>query len=228
MEKELAFAARLVSLVLSRENPPNIGLILSHMDATMAAAVFSTLPDEIQADVIYNVAVFGTEAAQASKVMEETATPEIKALLQEQGFSGIGGARVVAEILRRVGRPTEAAVLKHLDEKDAEIAEGVRSNLIAFGDIAILTDREIQMILREVDMKDLSVALRGASEELQNRIFMNMSKDVGTKLKEEMDLTGPVRVSDVEAMQKRVVEVMRTLEEAGQVTPVRCSNEALL
>ena len=228
MEKESAFAARLISVGMPKENAPTIGLILSHLDATMAAAVFSTLPDEIEADVLYNVALFGTEAAQASKAMEETATPEIKALLQEQGFSGVGGARAAAEILRRVDRPTETAVMEHLDERDTEIAEGVRIHLIAFGDIASLTDREIQMILREVDMKDLSVALRGASEDLQNRIFMNMSKDVGTKLKEEMDFTGPVRVSDVEEMQKRIVAVMRTLEEAGQVTPVRCSNEPLV
>ena len=119
------------------------------------------------------------------------------------------------------GRSTEKAVLERLDAQDPELAEEVRNQMFVFDDIAKLTDREIQMILREVDTKDLSVALKGGGDELKDRIFTNVSERVGTMIKEEMDFSGPVRMSDVEEVQLRVVQVVRQLEEAGQVTIVR-------
>ena len=127
----------------------------------------------------------------------------------------------MAEILNQTGRSTEKAVLERLDAQDPELAEEVRNQMFVFDDIAKLTDREIQMILREVDSKDLAVALKGASEEMQDRILGNMSERVGTMLREEMDFSGPVRMSDVEDVQLRVVQTVRQLEEAGQITIVR-------
>ncbi|HCR16073.1 MAG TPA: flagellar motor switch protein FliG, partial [Candidatus Latescibacteria bacterium] len=129
--------------------------------------------------------------------------------------------KAVAEILNQTGRSTEKAVLERLDAQDPELAEEVRNQMFVFDDIAKLTDREIQMILREVDSKDLAVALKGASEEMQDRILGNMSERVGTMLREEMDFSGPVRMSDVEDVQLRVVQTVRQLEEAGQITIVR-------
>ena len=114
----------------------------------------------------------------------------------------------MAEILNRTGRSTEKAVLERLDAQDPELAEEVRNQMFVFDDIAKLTDREIQMILREVDTKDLSVALKGGSDELKDRIFGNVSERVGTMIKEEMDFSGPVRMSDVEEVQLRVVQVV--------------------
>ncbi len=128
---------------------------------------------------------------------------------------------VVAEILNRTGRSTEKSVLERLDSQDPELAEDVRNQMFVFDDIANLTDREIQLILREVDSKDLSTALKGANDEMKDRIFANVSERVGTMMKEEMDFSGPVRMSDVEEVQLRVVQTVRQLEEAGQVTIVR-------
>ena len=133
----------------------------------------------------------------------------------------IGGPKAVAEILNRTGRSTEKAVLERLDAQDPELAEEVRNQMFVFDDIAKLTDREIQMVLREVDTKDLAVALKGGSEEMQDRILSNMSERVGTMLKEEMEFSGPVRMSDVEDVQLRIVQTVRQLEEAGQITIVR-------
>ncbi len=228
MERECIFVAHLLSVALAKENPPTIGLILSHLYTTMAAAVLSTLSEEIQADVIYNVARFERDVAQAAKAMVETATPELKALLQKQVFSEIGGVRAVAEILRRVDRSTETAVIEHLNEQDAKLAEAIQSHLVAFSDTAKLTDREIQMLLREVDTKDLAIALKGANEEIRDRIFGNVSERVGTMIKEEMQFSGPVRMTDVEEMQLRVVQAMRQLEDAGEIAAVRCSEEPFL
>ena len=228
MERELMFAARLLSATLYKENPSTIGLILSYLDATMAAAVFGTLSEETQTDVICSVARFEGDAAQALKAMEETSAPELKTVLREQAFSGVGGVRAVAEILRRVDRSTETAAMEHLSEQDAEMAEAVHGHLIAFSDIERLTAREIQMLLREVDMKDLAVALKGGSKELQDRVFSSVSEEDANKIREEMELTGPVRVSDVDPMQLRIVQAMRRLEDAGQITAVRCSEEPFL
>ena len=108
-----------------------------------------------------------------------------------------------------------------MDGMDPEVAEPVRNLMFVFNDIGKLTDREIQMLLREVDTKDLAIALKGGSEELQDRIISNMSERVGSMLREEMDFSGPVRMSDVEDVQLRVVQTVRQLEEAGQVTGVR-------
>ena len=228
MRKELTFAGRLVSLALSKENPPTIGLTLSHLDPWMAAAVFSTLPEEVRADVIHSVATFEGDSARASKAIDRTARGKLKVLLKEYGFVDIGGPRAAAEILRRVDRPTETTVMAHLNGKDAEIAEAVRSHLIAFDDIAWLTAREIQMILREVDMKDLAVALKGGSQELQDRVFTSIGEEAANKIKEEMELTGPVRESDRRPCGSRIVQAMRQLEDGGQITPVRCSEEPFL
>ena len=105
--------------------------------------------------------------------------------------------------------------------QDPELAEDVRNQMFVFDDIANLTAREIQLILREVDSKDLSTALKGANDEMKDRIFGNVSERVGTMMKEEMDFSGPVRMSDVEEVQLRIVQTVRQLEEAGQVTIVR-------
>ena len=127
----------------------------------------------------------------------------------------------MAEILNRTGRSTEKAVLERLDAQDPELVEEVRNQMFVFDDIAKLTDREIQMIMREVDTHDLAVALKGANEDLKERIFTNVSDRVGQMMKEDMDFTGPVRLSDVEEVQLKVVQTVRQLEAAGQVTIVR-------
>ena len=133
----------------------------------------------------------------------------------------IGGPKAVAEILNHTGRTTEKSVLERLDAHDPELAEHVRNKMFVFDDIAQLTDREIQMILREVDTHDLAIALKGATEELKERVFANVSDRVGQMMKEEMDFAGPIRLSDVEEVQLKVVQTVRQLEEAGQVTIVR-------
>ena len=205
---------------LSKEHPQTIALILSQLDAAQAAGVLNGLPEELQADVSFRVATMESISPEVLRELEDSLAQDLQAILAGQ-VTEIGGPKAVAEILNRTGRSTEKSVLERLDAQDPELAEEVRNQMFVFDDIAKLTDREIQMILREVDTKDLSVALKGASEEMQDRIFTNMSERVGTMLKEEMEFSGPVRMSDVEEVQLRVVQVVRQLEEAGQVTIVR-------
>jgi len=127
----------------------------------------------------------------------------------------------VVDILNCTGRSTEKAVLEQLDDKDAELAETVRNQMFVFDDIANLTDRDIQTILREVDTKDLAVGLKGGSEKLQNRIFKNVSDRVAALIKLEMQYSGPTRMSDVEEVQLRIMKTVRQLEKSGSITIVR-------
>ncbi len=205
---------------ISKEHPQTISLILSQLDSAQAAGVLNGLSEEMQSDVSFRIAQMENISPQVLRELEESLANDLQAILTGQ-ITEIGGPKAVAEILNSTGRSTEKAVLERLDAMDPELAEEVRNQMFVFDDIAKLTDREIQMILREVDTKDLAVALKGANEEMQDRIFGNMSERVGTMLKEEMQFGGPVRMSDVEEVQLRIVQSVRQLEEAGQVTIIR-------
>lgn len=205
---------------ISKEHPQTIALILSQLDPTQAAGVLNILPEELQSDVTYRVATMENISPQVLREIEESLATELQAILTGQ-ITEIGGPKKVAEILNMTGRSTEKAVLEKLDAQDPEIAEEIRNMMFTFDDIARLTDREIQLVLREVDTKDLAVALKGAQPEMQDRIFSNVSERVSTMIKEEMEFSGPVRLSDVEEVQLRIVQTVRQLEEAGQVTVTR-------
>ena len=205
---------------ISKEHPQTIALILSQLEAAQAAGVLNGLPEELQADVSFRIAQMESISPQVLSELESSLADDLQSILSGQ-VTEIGGPKAVAEILNRTGRSTEKAVLERLDAQDPELAEDVRNQMFVFDDIANLTDREIQLILREVDSKDLATALKGANDEMKDRIFTNVSERVGTMMKEEMDFSGPVRMSDVEEVQLRVVQTVRQLEEAGQVTIVR-------
>jgi flagellar motor switch protein FliG len=205
---------------ICKEHPQTIALILSQLDANQAAGVLNGLTEEIQADVAFRIAGMENISPHVLRDLESSLAGELDMILSGQ-VTQIGGPKAVAEILNRTGRSTEKAVLERLDAQDPELAEGVRNQMFTFDDFANLTDREIQLILREVDSKDLAVALRGASVEMQNRIFANVSERVGETMREEMEFSGPIRLSDVEEVQIRVVQTVRQLEEAGQVSIVR-------
>ena len=209
-----------VTPFIAQEHPQTISLILSQLDAAQAAGDLNGLPEEMQSDVAFRIAQTDNIAPQTLRELEDSLASELQAILSGQ-ITEIGGPKAVAEILNQTGRSTEKAVLERLDAQDPELAEDVRNQMFVFDDVANLTDREIQMILREVDTKDLAVALKGGSEELQERIFGNVSERVGSMLKEEMQFSGPTRMSDVEEVQLRIVQTVRQLEEAGQVTIVR-------
>ena len=128
---------------------------------------------------------------------------------------------VVADILNLTGSSVEKSVLDNMDAQDPEVAEAVRNLMFVFDDIAKLTDREIQTLMRDVDQKDLVVALRSASEELKDKVLGNMSERVRAFITEEMEFQGPMRLSEVEEVQLRVVQQVRQLEEQGQITIMR-------
>lgn len=205
---------------ISKEHPQTIALILSQLESTQAAGVINGLSEELQADVSYRIATMESISPQVLRELEDSLAQDLQSILSGQ-VTEIGGPKAVAEILNSTGRSTEKAVLERLDAQDPELAEDVRNQMFVFDDIASLTDREIQLILREVDSKDLSTALKGSNDEMKDRIFSNVSDRVGIMMKEEMEISAPVRLSDVEEVQLRIVQTVRQLEEAGQITIIR-------
>jgi len=204
---------------ISHEHPQTISLILSQLDPAQASGILSQLPERMQSDVAYRIATMENITPAVLKEIEEALEASLRDILG--GNQDVGGPRVVADILNLTGSSVEKNVLDQMDAQDPEVAEAVRNLMFTFADIAKLTDRELQVLLREVDQKDLVIALKAAEESLKDKILGNMSERVRTFITEEMEFLGPMRLSEVEQVQLRIVQQVRQLEEQGQVTIVR-------
>ncbi|MDR7590796.1 MAG: FliG C-terminal domain-containing protein, partial [Armatimonadota bacterium] len=148
--------------------------------------------------------------------------------LPTQEFTAVGGVQALVSIINESDRATERVILEALEEKDPELAAQVKKLMFVFEDLLSLDDRSVQIVLRNVDSKDLALALKGASEELRDKIFRNMSQRAAEGLREDLQLMGPVRRRDVEEAQGRIVNVVRQLEESGQIVIARGGQEEVL
>ena len=170
---------------------------------------------------------FGHNIVRVSDADVEDVIKEIEESLEQSlrdilgGNQDVGGPKVVADMLNLTGSSVEKNVLDQMDGQDPEVAESVRNLMFVFDDISKLTDREIQTLMREVDQKDLVVAMKAASEELKEKILLNMSDRFRTFMQEEMDFMGPMRLREVEDVQLRIVQKARQLEDQGQLNIVR-------
>lgn len=205
--------------VLAKELPQTIALVLTQLDSTKAAEVIDGLSPKLQADVSYRIATMDHLKPDSFRVLEETLSEEVRSWTGV--VTEIGGPKCLADILNRTGRSTEKNVLERIDKQDSDCGVDIRNLMFVYDDIANLTDREIQLVLKEVDQKDLAVGLKGASDAFKKRVFANVSEATGEKLREEMQFSGPVRMSDVEKVQLAAVKIVRQLEEAGKVTVIR-------
>lgn len=201
---------------ISHEHPQSIALILSQLDADQASGILAQLPERLQPDVAYRIATMENIAPNVLKEMEMSLEETLKDMLG--GNQDAGGPKVVADMLNLTGSSVEKNVLDNMENMDPNTAESVRNLMFVFEDILKLSDREIQILLREVDQKDLVIALKSSSEELKEKVLGNMSDRVRQFVTEEMDFTGPMRLSEVEEIQLRIVQMVRQLEEQGQIT----------
>ncbi|MEW5919746.1 MAG: flagellar motor switch protein FliG [Bacillota bacterium] len=217
---------QLVSLI-SQEHPQTIALILSYLDASQAAMVISELPGEIRADIARRIALMERTSPEILKQVEGVLRDRLSSLFQ-QDFTQAGGVDTVVDILNSVDRGTEKLILEDLEKEDAELADEIRQRMFIFEDIITLDDASIQRVVREVDSKDLAKALKGASEEVKERIYRNISKRAAEMLKEDLDFMGPVRLREVEESQQRIVGVIRRLDEAGEIIISRGGEDAII
>ena len=198
------------------EHPQTIALILSYLPSAQAAQVVSALPPDRQADVAKRIAVMDRTSPDVIKEVEKVLESKLASLVN-QDYTIIGGVDAVVDILNTVDRGTEKHIMETLEIEEPELADEIRKKMFVFEDILLLDDRSIQRVLRDVENSDLAVALKGSNEQVQNAIFNNLSKRLAVMIKEDMDFMGPVRMKDVEEAQQKIVNIIRKLEDTGEI-----------
>lgn len=201
---------------LQEEKPQTIALVLGHVPPALAATVLKTLPVELSSEVALRLAAMDRTAPEIVEAVEAALQHRMGGVLTTD-YTRVGGAEFMAKVLGQADRGTEKAVLEALEERDSELATEVRRLLFTFEDIKILDDRSLQRVLREVDLKDIPLALKNAPTALQEQIFRNLSQRSTEVLREEMGLLGPVRARQVQEAQQRIVAVIRRLEEQEEI-----------
>ncbi len=213
--------------VISGEHPQTIALILCHLQPDKAGQIMSALPSELQSEVAFRVATMSNIYPVVVKEIEEVLNSKLSSVVTSES-SVIGGVQSLVNILNQVDRTTEKNITEGLEREDMELADKVKESMFVFEDIITINDVEIQRILREVDNKELCMALKGTSEQVIETISRNLSKRAAATLKEDMEFLGPVRLMDVEKAQQKIVALIRRLDEAGEITIVRGGDDALI
>jgi flagellar motor switch protein FliG len=206
-----------LSQFIQNEHPQTIALILAHLAPNSSAELLESLPEDIQADVAIRMASLETISPDVIKGISALLEEKLKPVGTYSHNQEYGGIRAVAELLNRMDRRRSRAVLERIDGDKPEVANSIRELMFVFEDIATLDDQAIREILQRIDKKTIAQALKGATDQQQNQFFRNMSGRAVEMMKEEMDLMGPVKIKDVHASHRRIVEVVRKLEEEGVI-----------
>jgi len=213
--------------VLEEEHPQTVALILAYQTPGHAAEVLRRLEPDMQAEVAYRMGTMGKTSPEVIRRVEDALRERLGSVSSAE-VTVRGGVEDLAAVLNNTDRTTERAILQRLARQDSELAEQVRALMFVFEDIATLDDRAIQEVLKHVDTKDLSYAMKGIKNDVRDAILRNMSQRASETLLEEIELLGAVRRSDVEAAQSRVVAVVRRLEEAGDIIIARSGEAELI
>ncbi|CAA7602967.1 Flagellar motor switch protein FliG, middle domain [Acididesulfobacillus acetoxydans] len=209
------------------EHPQTIALIMTHLLPDKAAVLLSNLSQEKQADVARRIALMGRTSPDVLKEIEKVLERKISSLAPTD-YASSGGMQSVVDVLNRADPSTLKNIMDTLEMDDPELAEQIKRQMFVFEDIVLLDDRGVQLVLREVDTKDLATALKGTDPAVLQKVQVNMSTRAGQMLKEDMEFMGPVRLRDVEEAQQRIVKVIRKLEESGAIVISRGGGDELI
>lgn len=201
---------------IQNEHPQTIALVLSYLETSHASTIMTSLPIDMQVKVIKRLANMGIVAPEYVREAERVLERKLSSVGVVDNTT-LGGVDTIVDILNYVDRSAERHILETLEQDDPELAEEIHMKLFTFDDISRLTNPAIQRILKDVDNDTLAMALKGATEEISSKIFGNVSKRLQEMLKENMEYMGPVRVRDVEAAQQKIVNVIRKLEDIGEI-----------
>jgi flagellar motor switch protein FliG len=218
--------AHLINFI-QNEHPQTISLILSYLDPQKAAQIISSLPHEIQADVAKRIATMDRTSPEILREVERVLERKLSTLASED-YTSAGGIDAVVAILNNADRTTERNIIEALEEDDPDLAEEIKKKMFVFEDIITLDDRSIQKVLRSVDNSDMAKALKAVDPEVQDKIYRNMSKRAAQMLKEDMEYMGPIRLKDVEEAQQKIVNVIRKLEEQGEIVLSRNAEDEII
>ena len=209
------------------EHPQTIALILAYLPVASAAAILSKLPPDDRTEVAGRIAMMEQTPPEVLKRVEQVLEKKVSSVISQETTQA-GGPKALVDIINRVDRSTERLIIENLADTAPELAEMVRNMMFVFEDVVVLEDKAIQSILKEVDAKELATALKGVNGNVQEKIYKNMSERAMAMLKEDMEFMGPVRMRVVEEAQQKIVGVIRRLEESGEITVTRQSEEELM
>jgi len=217
--------SRQVLSFLQDEHPGTISLVLAYMPPDNAAMVMSALSESLQKEVALRLATMERTSPEVIDDIEAVLERKLSSVLAPTELTAAGGVQSLVDIINRADRATERLILEGLEQDNEELADEVRQRMFVFEDIEQLDDRSIQLILRQVDGKDLAVALKGVRAQVKDKITSNMSQRAAANMLEEIELLGPVRLSTVEEAQGSIVRIIRALEESGQLVLTRTADE---
>lgn len=216
---------RQVLSFISEEHPQVIAIVLAYMPGDKATTVLSALEPDRQADVAHRIAVMDRTSPAIIRTLEQTLERKMSSLLTPTEMSAVGGVEPLVDIINRADRATERLIIEGLEQRDPELAEEVKSRMFMFEDIVNLEDRAVQQVLRLVETADLAMALKGVRDDVRDKVLANMSERASVTLLEEVDLLGQVRLRQVEESQQKVIQIIRSLEESGEIILRRGADE---
>lgn len=212
---------------IQNEHPQTIALIMAYLDPDQAATILSALTPERQAEVAKRIAIMDRTSPDVLREVERVLERKLSSLVT-QDFTAAGGVKAIVEVLNRVDRGTEKSIIETLELDNPELTEEIKRLMFVFEDIVMLDDRSLQMVLREVDTKDLSLALKATPKEVADKVYKNMSKRAADMLREEIEFMGPVKIRDVEEAQQKIVNVIRVLEDKGEIVVSRGKGDEMI
>ena len=198
------------------EHPQTISLILAHLDTEVSAMILSALANDVQADVVMRIATMDRTPPEIVREVERVLERKMASIFS-QGFTFASGVKEVAEIMNRIDRNAEKTIMADLEERDPELADEIARLMFTFDDVVYVDDTGVQRVLRDVESKDLALALKTANDEVKEKILKNMSSRAREMIEEEMEFMGPVRLKNVEEAQQKVVAIIRRLEDSGDL-----------
>ncbi|MEE2717421.1 MAG: flagellar motor switch protein FliG [SAR324 cluster bacterium] len=206
----------MISNYLRSEHPQTIALVLSYIRNTdQASTVLRNLPESLQADVLYRMAILESIPPGVVSELNDVLYEEMKSA--SSMVTKVGGVGPVSEILNAVDKATETRILSTIEESNPDLAEEIRELMFTFEDLSVIDAKQMQTVLKDVDIPDLTLALKTASDAVKELIFSSMSSKQGDMVRDDLENLGPVRVSDVESAQQKIIKVVKTLEEEGKI-----------
>ncbi len=206
-----------VATLLQDELPQTIALVLSYLEAKVAADILCSMPKDLQIEVVLRLANMDRVSPQVVQVVEKNLKSKLSGVINEADFRATGGVSFLVKMMNQVDRGVQKSILEALDTTNPKLVEDIHANMFTFDDLAKLDDKTMQRVLRDVSKSDLALALKAASEKLKDLVFRNQSERARENLKEEIDVLGPQLAKNVYGAQRRIVDAVRTLEESGEI-----------
>lgn len=213
--------------VIQNEHPQTIALVLSYATADQTSTIIAELPKETQIEVVQRIATMESASPEIIKIVEENLAAKFSSIVSVD-FTQIGGVNYIADVMNHMDRSNERFIFDELSKKDEELSDEIRKRMFVFEDIVYLDDMSIQRFLRDVDSKDLVLAIKGSNQEVTNLIYKNMSQRQAETIKSDLEFTHNVRLKDVEEAQQRIVGTIRRLEEEGELVILKGGKDEVI